>query len=237
MPASVYPARVLKESLPVPRAIVEKSSGRPMRRLRLAEALDERPESGKFRAQLTSSRAYGLTEGSREAKNIELTELGARVVAGKVDAVLEALLSVPLFSTFYTEYESKVVPAEGVLKDYLRDDCGVPAKQVDHAYGGILQDARDWGLVQESAGAERVLSWDMARERAGSQLRAVGVPMAEPVEPTATEPAREEPLARGRVDIERGIQLNIEIHIAADTSEERIEAIFKNMKKYLLSDE
>lgn len=33
------------------------------------------------------------------------------------------------------------------------------------------------------------------------------------------------------------LQLNIEIHIAADTSDDKIETIFKNMKNYLMSNE
>jgi hypothetical protein len=45
-------------------------------------------------------------------------------------------------------------------------------------------------------------------------------------------------------DVDKGIskvapklQLNVEIHIAADTSDDKIETIFKNMKKYLISNE
>ena len=40
-----------------------------------------------------------------------------------------------------------------------------------------------------------------------------------------------------RVKIEPKIQVNIEIHIAADTPDGKIETIFKNMKKYLLTNE
>lgn len=43
--------------------------------------------------------------------------------------------------------------------------------------------------------------------------------------------------ARPEVKITPRLQLNIEIHIAADTPDEKIETIFKNMKKYLLSNE
>lgn len=41
----------------------------------------------------------------------------------------------------------------------------------------------------------------------------------------------------GRVRVEPRIQLNIEIHIAADTPDDKIEKIFKNMKQYLLPNE
>ncbi len=39
------------------------------------------------------------------------------------------------------------------------------------------------------------------------------------------------------VKISPSLQLNIEIHIAADTTDDKIETIFKNMRKYLLSNE
>lgn len=41
----------------------------------------------------------------------------------------------------------------------------------------------------------------------------------------------------GIAKVESRIQLNIEIHIAADTPDDKIEAIFKNMKQYLLPHE
>lgn len=58
------------------------------------------------------------------------------------------------------------------------------------------------------------------------------IPVAEPV---VSSPLEEE--AAPKVKITPNLQLNIEIHIAADTSDDKIEAIFKNMKKYLLSNE
>lgn len=51
-------------------------------------------------------------------------------------------------------------------------------------------------------------------------------------EPTR-EYAKREAVEAG-VRVEPRIQLNLEIHIAADTPDDKIETIFKNMKKYLL---
>lgn len=62
------------------------------------------------------------------------------------------------------------------------------------------------------------------------------VPAEVPVsEPTVTPPSREEVVPK--VKITPHLQLNIEIHIAADTPDDKIETIFKNMKKYLLTNE
>ena len=53
--------------------------------------------------------------------------------------------------------------------------------------------------------------------------------------PTVSLPPREE--ITPKVKIAPSLQLNIEIHIAPDTSDEKIETVFKNMKKYLLTNE
>jgi len=58
------------------------------------------------------------------------------------------------------------------------------------------------------------------------------------VEPEEPPPKyRREGAEEGRVKIEPKIQLNIEIHIAPDTPDDKIETIFKNMKQYLLPHE
>ncbi len=55
------------------------------------------------------------------------------------------------------------------------------------------------------------------------------------------EPTREfkglEGEEKRRVKVEPRIQVNVEIHIAADTPDEKIEAIFRNMRQYLLPNE
>lgn len=56
-----------------------------------------------------------------------------------------------------------------------------------------------------------------------------------PSEVTQLPPSREE--VASKVKIAPSLQLNIEIHIAADTPDDKIETIFKNMRKYLLSSE
>jgi len=56
-----------------------------------------------------------------------------------------------------------------------------------------------------------------------------------PEEPTPKH--RREEAEEGRVKVEPRIQLNIELHIAADTPDDKIETIFRNMKQYLLPHE
>lgn len=56
-------------------------------------------------------------------------------------------------------------------------------------------------------------------------------------EPTREHEAMEAVEGRGRVRVEPRVQVNVEIHIAADTPDDKIGMIFKNMKKYLLPNE
>ena len=51
------------------------------------------------------------------------------------------------------------------------------------------------------------------------------------------EPKEAEIGEERKVKVEPKIQLNIEIHIAPDTPDDKIETIFRNMKQYLLSNE
>lgn len=61
-------------------------------------------------------------------------------------------------------------------------------------------------------------------------------PAVAPVPELAVSPPLPEEVTP-EVKITPRLQLNIEIHIAADTSDDKIETIFKNMKKYLLTNE
>lgn len=58
-----------------------------------------------------------------------------------------------------------------------------------------------------------------------------------PVEIPVSEHAPPREGVTPEVKIAPHLQLNIEIHIAADTPDDKIETIFKNMKKYLLTNE
>lgn len=52
--------------------------------------------------------------------------------------------------------------------------------------------------------------------------------------PPADKAAVTEPRERSRAVISPGINVNVQIHIAADATSETIEEIFKNMRRYVL---
>jgi len=236
MPRSYYPPRSLREATIIAKTIVDRGGKQPMMRLTIAQHLDLAPTGRPFRSLITASGGYGLTSGSYIAEEIELRDLGKRLVAGDLEAAYEALGSHELFVKLHEQYKNAKVPSQQAGEDFLKRECGVPEGQLKGVYSRFLQDARDWHIVQEIKGAETVVPLEMARQRA----------LAKPDLPGALAPALTEPEAdelgvpvetRKAVKIQPGLQLNIAIHIAADTSEERIETIFKNMKKYLLPDE
>ena len=61
-----YPQHTLKQALVVAQKIKDVYAGGPANRLLVADALGIKPASSNFRALLSSSRTYGLTEGDRE---------------------------------------------------------------------------------------------------------------------------------------------------------------------------
>jgi hypothetical protein len=237
MPKSYYPPKSLREATIIARTIVESGGGQPMVRLTIAKELELEPEGRAFRDLLTASGGYGLTRGSYRADAIELLDLGRRIVDGELDAAYEALFLRDLFAEFHSQYKNAKVPSQQAGHDFLKRDCAVPDGQVKAVYSRILQDGRDWQIVQEIEGAERVVPLEMAKRRVETAVDIVGAVLPAPSRPAVAEKLREEPPERRRVEVERGLQLNIAIHIAADMSEEKIETIFKNMKKYLLPDE
>ncbi len=244
MPRSYYPPKTLKEALVIPKAIYEKNAGNPMFRITLATELDLRPNAKAFRALITASSGYGMTIGSYIAEKIELESLGIDIVKGNTEAIFDALFSNELFQRFYEFFGtggSKSVPSEKASFDFLRDKFGAPDRQINGILENILADARDWLLIQDIAGSERFVPKELAMQTLGKQLDQKLKQQKEPP-PTSKDAVGQAGLQTPitpptKVKIAPNLQLNIEIHIGADTPDDKIEEIFKNMKKYLLTDE
>ena len=243
MPKSYYPPKTFKDAMQISKNIFEKNAGNPMFRVTLATELDLFPEGHTFRKLITASSGYGLTIGSNKAEIIELTKLGEALAKGSVEAVFDAIFSVDLFSEFYKYFGtsgSKVVPSEKALADFLRTQL-VPERQFTLISKNILADARECYLIQEISGEERFVPLDLAKQTAGYPSGAE--PQTQKFETQKTKESKESKHTiesgskESYVNVVPNLQLNIEIHIAADTSPDQIETIFKNMKKYLLANE
>lgn len=239
MPKSYHPPGTLKAALAIPKTLFEQNAGNPWFRLRLAEALKLKPEGRRFRDLLTASSQYGLTRGSYIAENIALESRGDRIVRGDLDALYEALFSIELFEKFYDNFSgggTRGLPSEAASKDFLKG-FGVPNRQVDKILGNVLTNARDWCLIQEISEQERFVPRELAKATA-QDVDALGRFRSGAVAPKPIVPPRTgESPTHAAVDIVPKLQLNIEIHIAADAPEDKIETIFRNMRKYLLRNE
>jgi hypothetical protein len=79
-PDRPYPRRTLEQALRVPRALRDHNGGQPWPPPEVANALGLGAKSGNFFYLTSASRHYGLTEGTSQASEIALTDLGRRAV-------------------------------------------------------------------------------------------------------------------------------------------------------------
>jgi hypothetical protein len=190
---------------------------------------------------MTSSAGYGFTTGSYIAEKIEIEPRGEEVAKGNIDAIFDGLFSIEVFQKFYDHFttgSSKSVPSDKAARDFLEKDCSIPARQITAVLTNILQNARDWQLIQDIAGGEKLVPKDLAKKKVGSLIGPSIVEVEQSVpQPTTLKTVPIETKVMPAIDIPPKLQLNIEIHIGADVSDEKIETIFKNMKKYLLTNE
>lgn len=114
------------------------------------------------------------------------------------------------YSELFHTYEDACTQTDTALVDFFKGQTGASDKRV----GLMVQTFRNLcGLADFEA-----------------------APVAAPIpKPSVPLPSPEE--VTPEVKVAPHLQLNIEIHIAADTSDDKIETIFKNMKKYLLTNE
>lgn len=243
MPKSYYPPVTLKKALIIPNAIFEKNAGKPIFRVTLAEELGYKSESRVFRDLITASAGYGLTSGSYISEKLALEQVGNELAHGNVEFAYKALFSIEVFKKFYDNFGSggsRGIPSEKAAKDFLQNECGVPESQSKSVFENVIHDAKEWLLIQNIAGGDKFVPIELAKGKAGGLLQ---TPMVDtensetniPTESPSPENHQELAKAKPILNVSPGLQLNIQIHIAADTSDDKIETIFKNMRKYLLS--
>jgi hypothetical protein len=79
-PRRSYPIVTLEDALKIPEAVKAKNSGQPLESKLVAKAVGIAHMSAKFFYHSSAARDYGLTVGTRDTANIELTELGRAIV-------------------------------------------------------------------------------------------------------------------------------------------------------------
>ena len=119
-----FPQNTLEESLGVAQAIKEKNRGNPFDTEDVAKACNVSRKGMAFFYLAASSRDYGLTEGSRETRNISLTPLGNGIVYPELaeqqrQDKIRAFFSVPLFKGVFDHYGGGALPEQQFVSSVL----------------------------------------------------------------------------------------------------------------------
>jgi hypothetical protein len=236
---SPFPPTDLDDALRIATTIWANNAGKPMRRLTLFDALGRSPSSGPSRQLLTASESYGLTRGHFRAEHIELTERGRAIVStGDPRARLDAVFDVPVFKAFFDEYRNLAVPSETAALDFLRQQ-GIREQSAPGCLAILLKCGEQVGLIRETSGAKRVVSYEAALERSevsGPQpdSPAAAAQSEEAPGPMISGANASRPASSGvGLPMPSAVHIDIQIHIAADAKPEQINCIFASMAKHL----
>ncbi len=225
---SIFPPVPISDARLIARTIAENNAGQPMRRLDVFHVLDRSPDSGSSRNLVTASSGFGLSTGGYQAEILSLTDLGRRLaVEGDESALIDAVLCVDIFKRFFDTYKDKGIPSEVAARSFLADN-GVPTDRTLACFNLTMDNGRESGLITQVSGAERILPRDHAIERmGGANVRPIPPPSAHRQNGSQQTP----PLTVGMP----ALNINLEIHLPADATPEKYDAIFSSMRKHLMS--
>lgn len=180
-----YPRRTLEDALRVPTAIREYNNGNPWPPSEVSKALDMGKGSNFF--YLTqASRDFGLTEGTRSAALISLTELGRRAVfprsAEEAQAAkLEAFESVELFRNVVDHYGGSNLPGDEFVRNTLQTQFRLDPRVHDEFIDLFKKNCRYVGIGTD---------WEGSQSGAANRSRSVPVLASATTEPIYVDTSR-----------------------------------------------
>ncbi len=155
-----YPAYALEDALGVAQAIQNANAGLPFARALLAGALGTTPKSSAFTQRLNASAAYGLTQGGYNDADISLTSLGEALAAGshdrRVQALVEAAMTPPVFGGFYEMLDGKRLPESAYAQNLLQRELGVNDGLTDECLSILIANGEYAGIISEQDGVSVV---------------------------------------------------------------------------------
>lgn len=121
-----YPRVTLEEAIEIPMVIREKHGGNPWEPSDVAAAVNRSHKTNPFFYQSAASRDFGLTNGTRDAAQIELTPLGRRLAYAETseqeqETRMEAFLNVEIFKDVLEFYDGNNLPEMKFLKNTLEN--------------------------------------------------------------------------------------------------------------------
>lgn len=169
-----YPAGSFADSLELGTAIHEHAGAR-VRRLTLLEKIKRSPTSGTTRQMITTSGKYGITKGSYNAEYLELSPEGQIIfdTSKSPRNVLQAKFTLSIeqispFKKLYSEYVGKRLPAQEVMRDFLKES-GEQIDDFKECIDFFIVNVKDLGLLRTIGGAETLIPIEQALEELPSQ--------------------------------------------------------------------
>jgi len=155
-----YPRESLQSSLVVPQKLAE-GAGRPMNRLLVADTLGIKPASTNFRYLLSSSRSYGLTEGTEKAVEVSLTPLGREAIstdaAVRRNALQRAATTPDVFKRFFERFNGNKLPSPDMMAKLLIADFDVSPEFSEECADLIRQNGELVGIIRNISGSRHVM--------------------------------------------------------------------------------
>jgi hypothetical protein len=229
-----FPQIPIEKSLGIIRAIWDQYAGNPTPPYDVALAMKISPTSSDWQYLTGASVAYGLSEGGYRAKTIALTPIGRRIVAptesgDNIHALREAVMQPNIMRSFYEKYNRAKFPDSNIAENVLFN-LGLPKERASTAVEILIANGLATGILRETpTGYFVAFEEPVISPKAEGEAGLLQVPPKEFHEP---EFGKQEKITFGK-----GLYINFEIHIAADTPIDTIVAIFQNMKKYLMDNE
>jgi hypothetical protein len=235
---SDFPNFSISEGIIIAKTLSEQYGGTATAPHDVAFALKTTPGSNKWKYLVGASNAYGLTKGAYNSKQLELSPLGRKYVSPTEPgddkrALREAIMKPKIMGSFYSKYNHNNFP-DTVIAENVLQGMGLPKNRASKAVKILIENGLTTGILRELPSGSYYVALEepstpakheKPEEKPGLHEEKIG-------EDRETPPRISDKLTFGK-----GLYVNFEIHIAADTPIETIIAIFQNMKKYLIDNE
>ena len=157
---NTLPLFSLENVLIIAQAIKENFAGKPTAPLLVAEACRISPTSSNWRYLTGCSIAYGITSGGCNAQEIQLTDLGERIVSPLEDgddlqAKRQAVLMPTILKEFYMMYNRNKLPRKDIGLNVLQKK-GVPVERLEATWAIIRKNAEYVGILRVISGNEYI---------------------------------------------------------------------------------
>jgi predicted nucleotide-binding protein len=157
-----FPQHTVEDALTVSQKIQDENAARPFRRLLLSDALGIKPSSSNYKALLSSSFKYGLTDGTEKATEISLTKTGADATqtgdaTRRLAAIRRAAMTPTIFGDFYRAYADRKLPSPDMMRKILVAEHHVPEDRANEAAETLIANGRFAELIRDVGGSPHVM--------------------------------------------------------------------------------